>query len=521
MTVNISTKKILLVITLSIIYLYWNTGIHSDDLLFLIFISKSNISFIDILFSYFNYPGIPILAPIGNYFSHFFYSLFGNNFLLYDVIKILVALFSLYVVYLFFREFISKSKALLISIFFVFFITHDSVNYWFATQFYLLTLAFLIISYKCICNKFYKAGFITGFLGAFMGYTSPPYAFGLSLIFLLRKQFKQFFIFIIPEVFYIIYYFWATKFYLSEGSFLNKIDSNITILIIIKQYLLQIGTFLDAFFGVSFWLKLGLSFTQLTWISVVVGAVLTFIFYRTYQVRKYLAFNQNQKILLIALFGVLLSAFGIYSLTGSNPQITFNLGNRVTLNGSLLIAFLIVFFLFNNKKIATIVFALFIFSVLGISDHWKSWHQTKLKVMHNMVNNSDIKNFNTKKKLFIIGNNYSKFSFVSHIEAEPRGWLYLVTGKKYKVRKLLPSQFYYQDNYLINKKTGKKELIINSIAVYNTMTNQLFIIPKQQIVQYLNEQPKDIRHWLLLFDRDSFLMQIVLKLIPRLEYVLE
>jgi hypothetical protein len=282
---------------------------------------------------------------------------------------------------------------------------------------------------------------------------------------------------------------------------------------------LQVGTFLDSSIGPSFWLKVFFSISQLTYLSIIIGLFFIGLFYKFYIPKK----EPINKSLLISLIIILLLAFGIFALTGYYPQIAFNLGNRVTIFGSLLVSFLIVQYFVNSKKFATFIFSIFIFTTLGLSDHWKDWNKTQLKIIDNISKNKEIKNFDKSNQLFVSYNQYSKLGDISHIEFFAEGIssriFKLATGQSYNVSPL-NRRFYFKDDTIIDKKYGKK-VDINEVAyVYDSQADKLLEIKKDNINDYIKSLPKDNRHWLQLLPKDNFIMKIVLKLMPRLEYAL-
>jgi hypothetical protein len=361
-----------------------------------------------------------------------------------------------------------------------------------------------------------KSAWFFSFLGSFYSYGSTPIAVSLSILFCINKQYKKMFIILIPNVLYIIYYVATTRLFDISN---DKISSNIDITVLIKQYILQVLTFVDAIIGPSFWFKIFYSISSLSVISVCIGLILTCLFYKYYVPKK----ESINKQLVFILLTLLLLAFGMFALTGLYPQIAFNLGNRVTIYGSLLISFLVVSLFLNSKKTATIVFVIFIFSTLGLSDHWKNWNKTQLQIIENISNNRDIKKFDKSKQLFVTYNQYSQLGKISHIEFLTSGVsshiFKLATNSNYKVSEL-NKRFIYNSNKITDKKYKISYGINNEMYVYDSKQDKLLTIKKENIQKYIDSLPKNNRHWLLLLDKDNFIMKIVLKLMPRLEYAL-
>ena len=486
-----------------IAYVLLFTGIASDDY---IFINRLNGI----------YPAERMLStPILHYSHIILYDLFKLNSVLYDFVKIFWIFISFLMLEKFFSIFVHKHKSILISLIFIFFPIHDSTTYWFLAQYLTLTISFYLFAYYLAHNNKLYMAFVFALMASFVSYGSTPIALGLFLLFLLNKEFKKSYVIILPNIIYMIYYIYLTKVLKIGTVRLNDTD----LIQIVKQYILQVGTFLDSSIGPSFWLKLFYSITQLTFLSIFIGVSLTILFYKFYQPKK----ETISKLLLISLIIMLLLAFGIFALTGYYPQIAFNLGNRVTIFGSLLVSYLVVLLLMNNKNIATIIFSLFIFTTLGLSDHWKAWNKTQLKIIDNISKNNDLKEFDRSNQLFVSYNQFSKLGDISHIEFFAEGIsstiFKLSTKESYKVSPL-NRRFYLKDSNIIDKKYGTKINIEKVIYVYDSHTDKLLEIKKENIQEYINSLPKDNRHWVQLLSKDNFIMKIVLKLMPRLEYAL-
>jgi len=500
-----------------LIYLFYNTGFYSDD--FIEFITEYNLN-IHSLSEFFHIDmkthHVAIFSVFSSYFHRFWLLLFGDNNFLYFIPKVLISYLAIVLTYKFFRQFLSQHNAMFIAVLFVLFPLHDATNYWYSALKYTMVPAIILYGFYLINQNRFKLGFFTLTFGSFYGFSSPPYIIGLSFYFLLVKEFKKFFVSLIPTLFYILFYFYITLF--SDGP-QGRIDSGLNILKLIKQYILQIGTFFDTAVGPSMWLKLFYSISNITLTSLSIGVLLIFTFYKYYEVHEE---KRNNK-LLLTLMLVLALGLGIFSLTSLYPQIAFNLGNRVTIYSSLLLSFIIVFYLLKNKNIATIIFSIFILSVLGISDHWKAWNKTQLVIINNITNNQSLQEFDRTKQLFVSYGQYSKLGSLSHIEFFAQGMtshiFKLATNKEYKVS-TINRRFIKKDDFLVDKKFDIKTKIDDFVYIYDSKENKLITIKKENIQEYINNLPKDNRHWIQLLSKDNFIMKIVLKLMPRLEYAL-
>jgi len=495
-------------------YIYIGTGIYSDDYIMIKNTLNSNLEG-------FFFPDpykvhVSILNPLAYLHHQVQFFIFEYNYFFYDTFKIITSFFSIYLIAKFFEIFTSKNNSFFISVLFVLLPIHDAANYMVAAGFYIIIFAVLMTGFRLIYYNNYKIGFTIALLGNFISYNSPPISFGLSVIFLFEKEYKKFILFLTPQILYIVYYLVATElFEFNKG----RLNEELSFVKLVKYYVLQVGSFIDASIGPSFWFKVYYSVIELTAVSSIIGVILIVLFYRFYEIKK----NKINNYLLISLILIMLFSFGIFSLTGLYPQIAFNLGNRVTIFGALLISFLIVTIFIKGKKSATLIFAVFIFSVLGLSDHWKSWNQNQLQVIENISENQDIRELNREKQIFVTHNQYSKLGDISHIEFFTAGieeYIFeLATGYHYKVS-TLNRRFVYEDMYIIDKKYNTKIKVDESINVYDSKANKVIKVKEEDIQNYIDSLPKDNRHWMQFIDKNNVIMKIVLNLMPRLEYAL-
>ena len=504
-----------LILFLLLTYLYLGSGVHSDDYANMDRCSNWTLGQL-LTVDVYNHPTYWFCMPVLYYDYSQFY-LIRHNTTFYDLIKIVTSFGCIFLIYLFARDYMHRYKALLFSTMFILFPTHDATNFWTTGQYMIITAALVMYTHYLLNRNKLKRGFFFGILASFSSYASPPYFFGLSLIFLLRKQYNKFVLFLLPQIIYIAYYVVMKRIIgLSDyrtGDILNVSK-------ILKQYILQVTTFIDGALGPSFWLKMYYSFTQLSILSILIGCIVVYLFYRYYEVTK----ERANTDLLYGLVAVLFLAFGLYALTGYNPQLAFNLGNRTTIYGSLLISFTIVLFLMNGKRSATLVFAIFIFCVLGISDHWKSWDIKQKEIIQNITENRDLEQFDKTKVLFVSHNQYSQFGKVSHIEFFPSGGQARVifkyaTGKDYNVSPI-SRRFRYENDKIVDKKFGSAFEVDAPIYVYDSNSDTLEKVKTGDIKGYIDGLPDDKRHWIQLLDKDNWIRRLALYLMPRLDYTL-
>ena len=117
---------------------------------------------------------------------------------------------------------------------------------------YIFTAAMIMYCHFLINKHNYLLGIPLLIFSSLLSYSSPPYIFGLSFIFLFEKKFKKFLIFNFIGFLYICYYFYFGI--LNNGEI--RIDNGLGITNFLKNFTIQIGSSLDSLFGISFILKL-------------------------------------------------------------------------------------------------------------------------------------------------------------------------------------------------------------------------------------------------------------------------
>lgn len=503
------------ILFLLLAYLYLGTGIHSDDYAFMDRCSNWTLGQL-LTIDVYNHPTYWFYIPV-LYYDYIQFYLVRHNTAFYDLIKIVTSFGCIFLIYLFARDYMHRYKALLFSTMFILFPTHDATNFWTIGQYMIITAALVMYAHSLLNKNKFKRGFFFGILASFSSYASPPYVFGLSLIFLLRKQYKKFILFLVPQIIYILYYV-AMKKMMGLMDYRTAEIANLSK--VFKQFVLQVATFIDAALGPSLWLKIYYSFVQLSLASILISCIVIYIFYRYYETTK----ERVNTELFYGLISVLFLSFGLYALTGMYPQLAFNLGNRTTVYGSLLISFMIVMFLMRGKRSTTLIFAIFIFSILGISDHWKNWNDRQQQIMQNISQNRELDEFDRTKQLFVSYNQYSQFGSMGHIEFFSDGStassiFKFATGEDYRVIPI-NRRHYYKNGEIIDKKFGNKFKVDDFIYIYDSNSDTISKVDRKKIQCYIDALPDDTRHWIQLLDKDNWIRRVALYLMPRLDYAL-
>ena len=491
-------------------YLLFNTPLISDEFRYMVVLKQTE------LLSILSPANTPFLSNPVEHYTHYIWYYFVeiDDLFLINLLKIIYSLLSLYMISKFFCIYLDRQNALFASFLFVFFPTHDSTVFVFMGLYLTLSFSFYLYSYYLAHNNKLKSAFMLALIGSFISYGSSPIAISLFILFLLNKDLKKGTLILVPNVIYIFYYIIVSEIMrLGTPRIIEDIDKYA----LIKQFILQVLTFIDSVFGPSMWLKIYYSLTQLSVISLLIGFLFVAVFYKSYSGVKE---KCNTK-LLTCLLVMLLLSFGIFAITGRYPQLAFNLGNRTTIFGSLLLAYIIVVIPIS-KTVKIALFALMTFSILGISDHWKNWNIHQQHVIDNIKNNQALRDYKDDKHIFVSGNQYSKYGPISHIEFFSESWVVGAVfdlALKEKISAVtINKRHVYEDGYLIDTKNNSKAEVNDYINVYDSENDRLFTLNVEEINSYIDSLTPENRHWIQLLSKDNYLRKIVLFLMPRLKY---
>lgn len=494
-----------------LLYLHLGTGIHSDDYSLLAQVKSDDFS--GTIKTVFSAP-TSLFSTLAIFFDVIQFYNFGYSDLYYDIVKSLVSLFAIYAAWIFSNQYLSRGKAFLFSFIFVLYPTHDSINYWTTGTYLLISGGLLMLSQFFVNNGRMHVGGMFGLIGAFWSYASPPIVAGLSVTFLLRREYRKFLIFVTPGFLYIIYYFTVSGFFeVHEFRTENIFNPYVTL----KQFIFQVGTFLDVAIGPSLWLKLYSSITANTPLSFVFSFALTLILFGISGSSR----DDDSTALIISFLVLLIASLFVFSLSGALPQIAFNLGNRVTYFGSMFLALTVVL-CFRNKFIKFLVIFVFSASILGISNHWKSWNIQQKEVIHRIKSN-DALNTVSSERVFIVGSQYSQLSEISHIEFLSTRYLanavfeYARPGASNFHVQPLTQYHYFQNGQLFDRKFGDQIELTSEVLIFDVSKNELLKLPSSEVNGYISSRPKIIRHWTQMIAFEP-LRKIVLNLQPNLKY---
>jgi len=499
-----------------IYYLVRSTGIHSDDYQLIEMVRFWTIK--NYLFPDLNALSVLIFGPVSYYFDYFSYFIFGFDSLwAYDLVKVFSSTLSVLLIQRFASDYLPFNRAFMAALIYVLLPNHDATLYWVLTLIYVLTPSIIMYSHHLVRHERYIWGVVIGMIGSFASYASPPFTFGLALIFVIQKNYKKAFVFVIPGFLYLIFYFLVQRIPGVSG---GRINHELNITSFISMFFLQIGSFLDAAIGPSFWLKIWYSMGSITPVSFVVGCFLIAILSR-------MNFSQEFKApisLILGLCAVTFLGLAMFALTGMYPQIAFNLGNRVMVYGTLLMAFLLAILPLSRVSMLGII-AVLLMSALGLSDHWKDWNTRQQEVVRNIrILAPEFSKIPPDSTLLVTGNSYSQLGAISHIEffSETFGVIgvfeYALGYRPQYRLHTLRSWYRIEGDTLIDDKYGERFSIGEYVWVFNSEANTLNRTSNKELINTIVALQEIPRHWLQLSD-ENLLRTMALNIMPRLKYV--
>lgn len=530
----LSDKKVVIIFisfVVLIIYLLYGTGIVSDDFAF-IRDTHDHKSFLESVIYGNHYISRPVFKYI---FSIYYYFVDINNYVLIDFLKILLVILIFYMTTKFFSIFLNKESSMIVSFLFIFFPTHDSTAFFYLEIALSLCIGLYLYAYYLVYNNRFILAGILSFLASFVSYGSPPIAFVLFVLCLLNKAYKKGLTLFIPVVIYSTYFIIETIgqrlgiFYRSDV-FHTRLPSDMNLSSVIKQFILQIITFIDAILGPSFFMKIYYSILQNNGFSIMLAVIFIVVYLLTSRIEKKETKNNKKETknnnidrrLLITLIVLTIGSLGMFALTGLYPQMAFNLGNRVTIYGSLLVAYLIVTVPIP-ENIRRGIILIFFAAIVGISVHWKQWNQHQMYVIDNISTNKELASYDGTAPIYVSGNQYSKMGPYSHIEFLSEHWvvdsIFKLAGHEKLSARSLNKRSVYENGVIIDKKYNSEYSVGDTVMVYDSEADQLLEISAQNLNNYINKLPDDKRHWIQ-FIKNEYINALILKLMPRLRYVL-
>ncbi len=459
-------------------------------------------------------PKAYLSVPILHYALAAVYYGIGNHMAWYGVVKAVYLCFAMWGAARLFGIFHSPKVAWIGAAVFCLNPVHDGASLWLTGQYLILSAGCYFHAYASAHQgKLTQAAAMAG-LGSFSSYGSSPLAAGLALMFMMQRRWREAAAMALPNAVYVAYYL-VTSLVLKAGT--QRIPGSFDPLGLAKSYALQVASFIDAGLGPSAWLKLALALPALSWVSLLVAAIASWLMWRRLPATN----RPHDRPLLAGAIVITLTAFGVFALTGSYPQIAFNLGDRITIYGNILVAVVLMHVLPTRAlaAVATVVLAAFI----GMGDHWKAWGNDVAASVVRIKADTRLAGVPPRETLFVRGMQYSQLGPISHID-------HLTSG--YVIREVFalarPDQtpistasfnrrLRFEGNSLVDVKYGDRWPVTASILLYDAQTGELIRIPAAQISGLLDALPIELRHWTQLLG-PGMLRDAILWLIPNVRY---
>lgn len=481
--------KFLFVLTILLTtYLLFGTGIAADAFAWINY--KSAIL----------YPDVLIATPVEHYTHMLPLKLFGAEHIwIIDVLKIIYINIFIFLIYKYISLFHSNELSFLLSFIIVMFFLHDGATFWFIGNYIIFSFAFMGYSYYLIENKKYLKATIAGFIGSFVSYASPIFSASISIGFLLKKDFKNFIIFSIAPLFYVIYYIFITE-YIAIGTKRIQLDN----LNIFKQYALQILTYIDAI-SVAMILKIYYLIVNLpVWYYLV-------SFFIVHGILKIIDIKEKINTTLLIIFtAMLLIGLLVLSLTGGYYQMAFSLSNRIVFITT--IVFVYVIFMLSNKTVKWFVLYFMILSLFATSSHWKQWFDYQMNISNSIEANEDIKDLDNQV-LFVYGKNKSELGNIDHLEFS---MFYNINNINRTIG--LNKSLSFDNHVLRNIETNNRIYFEDFIYVYFLESNELKKIYEKDISDLIKSSPHNYRHWAQTLPNGNIIKKLIYKVMPSLYY---
>ncbi|MDX2479893.1 MAG: hypothetical protein QNK24_06105 [Desulfuromusa sp.] len=494
---------------LIIVYATWNTGLVSDD--FALLNRGLSISIWDDLI-----PSVFVTTPFLHYALSIFYHAIGDAFWGYSVLKAFYLCFASYAVFLFFSKFTSENRAFLGMLVFVFSPIHDGVTLWLVGHYLMMSLACYLFAFVLASDGRYKTAIFFALAASFTCYGSAPVALFLGCIFLWRREFLNACVILIPNMIYTLYYI-GTSVFLKVGT--ERIPTAWDWLQFSKSYVMQLLSYVDAAIGPSAILKTILAISSLEVVSIVIVCGFAILIWPGKRSEGD-DVRPSASILFFALC-MLLGAFALFASTGRYPQISFNLGDRVTIFGSFFLALLAMRWM--SKRLLACTAMIICAAFVGLGDHWSSWNETTLTTISNIRNNEQLNSLEHEDRVFVKGLQYSQLGPMAHIDHFSSGYviqdvfIYAMQSDNPPETVSLNRSMDFVDGELIDRKFGARYPISGYINVYDAASDHFERIDAVRIRVLLDSLPVENRHWVQLLG-PGIIRDTVVWLMPGISY---
>ncbi len=490
----------------------WSVGHFSDDYSY-IHTQGTKASFWETMV-----PGVSFISLPLEQYNHVAFLYFADldSDWLSIAIKTLYVIAAVYMCARFFALFIPSALAVVSSLVFIYFPTHEATVYWYFSQYLMLTVAFYMYAYVRLTEGGRGAAVGWAMAASFISYGSPAPAVALSGLAWRKLGGVPALLLFVPNLIYTAYYLVTQR---VMGLGVERLDDT-GLGALLRQLALQVATFLEATLGPSMWLKVCGALGELTVISVLATAAGLIVLVRMQRfdaARRRLTLDLD---LLVARGVMTVAAFGMFALTGRYPNITFNLGNRTNIFGTALLAYLLVL-AWARWRPAGVLLVVLVFATTGLSNHWRHWSAVQDEAVQALQTTlADRPDLDT---VFVAGMQYSRLGALDHIELFSEDWVVtsiteLATDGRVRARPLNRNVELGEDQQLVDVRYGDRFQIPETLVVHDFHAGEVRQIARTELPAYFDTLPRPRRHWLQVVE-SPLRRGWILRLMPRLEYV--
>ncbi len=441
-----------------------------------------------------------------------------QKFWLYDLLKIGWVALAYAMAYRFGTLWFTPARAALFSALFLLYPAHESTVFWYSNQYLMLTSSFFLFAYWLAARGRLAAAVAMGTLAAFVSYGSPPWGFGLALVFLVQRKFREAAALALPQLAYVAYYVVLT---VLHGIGSKRLPGSLDVIALAKQFALQVAGGVDSVLGPSFALKLWWSVGSVTLVSAIVAAAIWLLAMR---VRPDPVAVRLPRALWLGAAAVALGGFGMFALTGGYPQSPFGLGNRVTIYASFPVALAIAALPLPRAAYAAAT-ALLVLATVGAADHWRAWRGVQDRTMDAIRAHPGLGRGNAiEGTLFVVGRDYSRLGRLAHVALFTETWMadavFRLALGEHKDYAVVPLSARFRDTPggLLDTKHGHVYRVGERASVYFVEEDALRVVARDELAAIAARARPPPRHWIQLVDA-PWIGALVLRWMPQLAYL--
>lgn len=445
-----------------------------------------------------------LTVPLTQYFFHIFYYMSSYDFMLPVILaKIFWAIVSFYCITKYLSLWLDLKFCMVFTFLWITLPIHDATFYWLIGQYLIVSCAFIFYAAYELERGNKKRCILFVALGSWVSYGSPAIAFSLYSLFLLRGTWKKGLYLLIPNLLYCVYYIICTKYF---TVYVSRIRTDLGLVHLCKNLGKQFFSFLDASCGPSMALKIYYLIINIDLFGLILSVLILALIIWLVGVNS--KNNQSSSVLVLLFSFILFFNIAMFTLTGAYPQLSFNLGNRVTAYSCLVVLFSFMIILSRYRYGNYVLIWILLISCYGNRNKFLKIEVTQEQIVYNMGKNLKLKNHSIDIPLFIEGNQYHKLGPFSDVEFLSGNWvakgiLRSHYGENYNVYSL--NKKWVVENETLFDRKGQVRVSIPSegIHVYDTVLDKFKVIRPNEIQPFILNLEKNKRHWIQFIENES------------------